>query len=122
MFSAIVKGTNSSFQKSMTFCRGIYLKKVMKLLAFIFEHPSYELKIERQCRRTRILLSIIKIIFLISQSKYILWVLKSRAPMMHLNEKVFLSPQNMLTCFGCSKETYQDMFWVLKRIFLFRLS
>ena len=29
------------FQKSMTFCRSIYVKKVMKLLAFIFEQPSY---------------------------------------------------------------------------------
>ena len=27
----------SSFQKGMTFCRSIYVKKVMKLLAFIFE-------------------------------------------------------------------------------------
>ena len=25
----------------MTFCRSIYVKKVMKLLAFIFEQPSY---------------------------------------------------------------------------------
>ena len=36
MFGAILKTTNSSFQKSMTFCRSIYVKKVMKLLAFIF--------------------------------------------------------------------------------------
>ena len=35
------KGENSSFQKGMTFCRSIYMKKVMKLLAFIFEQPSY---------------------------------------------------------------------------------
>ena len=41
MFGAILKATNSSFQKSMTFCRSIYVKKVMKLLAFIFEQPSY---------------------------------------------------------------------------------
>ena len=41
MFGAILKGTNSSFQKGMLFCRGIYVKKVMKLLAFIFEQPSY---------------------------------------------------------------------------------
>ena len=41
MFSVILKATNSSFQKGMTFCRSIYLKKVMKLLAFIFEQPSY---------------------------------------------------------------------------------
>ena len=25
----------------MAFCRSIYVKKVMKLLAFIFEQPSY---------------------------------------------------------------------------------
>ena len=38
MFGAILKTTNSSFQKGITFCRSIYVKKVMKLLAFIFEH------------------------------------------------------------------------------------
>ena len=37
MFGAILKATNSSFQKGLTFCRSIYVKKVMKLLAFIFE-------------------------------------------------------------------------------------
>ena len=41
MFGAILKATNSSFQKGMAFCRSIYVKKVMKLLAFIFEQPSY---------------------------------------------------------------------------------
>ena len=41
MFSAILKATNSSFQKGMTFCRNIYVKKVIKLLSFIFEQPSY---------------------------------------------------------------------------------
>ena len=41
MFGAILKATNSSFQKGMTYCRSIYVKKVMKLLAFIFEQPSY---------------------------------------------------------------------------------
>ena len=41
MFGTILKATNSSFQKGMTFCRSIYMKKVMKLLAFIFEQPSY---------------------------------------------------------------------------------
>ena len=41
MFGAILKATNSSFQKGMIFCRSIYVKKVMKLLAFIFEQPSY---------------------------------------------------------------------------------
>ena len=41
MFSAISKAWNSSFQKVMAFCRNISVKKVMKLLAFIFEQPSY---------------------------------------------------------------------------------
>ena len=41
MFGCILKATNSSFQKGMTFCRSVYVKKVMKLLAFIFEQPSY---------------------------------------------------------------------------------
>ena len=41
MFGAIFKATNSSFQKGMIYCRSTYVKKVMKLLAFIFEHPSY---------------------------------------------------------------------------------
>ena len=41
MFCAILKATNSSFQKGMTFCRSIYVKKVTKLLAFIFEQSSY---------------------------------------------------------------------------------
>ena len=45
MFGAILKATKSSFQKGMTFCRSIYVKKVMKLLAFIFEQPSYSLTI-----------------------------------------------------------------------------
>ena len=43
MFGANLKVTNSSFQKGMTFCRCIYVKKVMKLLAFIFEQSSYDL-------------------------------------------------------------------------------
>ena len=38
MFGAIPKATISSFQKGMAFCLSIYIKKVMKLLAFIFEH------------------------------------------------------------------------------------
>ena len=54
MFGAISKATNSSFQKGMTFCRSIYMKKVMKLLAFIFEQPSYRL----QFRNNIILLSL----------------------------------------------------------------
>ena len=41
MIGAILKATNSSFQKGMAFCPSIYVKKVMKLLAFIFEQPSY---------------------------------------------------------------------------------
>ena len=47
MFGAILKATNSSFQKCMTFCRSIYAKKVMKLLAFIFEQPSYVLRLSK---------------------------------------------------------------------------
>ena len=42
MFGAIFKATNSSFQKGMTFIRRIYVKKFMKLLAFLFEQPSYK--------------------------------------------------------------------------------
>ena len=41
MFGAILTATNSSFQEDMTLCRSNYVKKVMKLLAFIFEQPSY---------------------------------------------------------------------------------
>ena len=40
MFGAILKVTNSSFQKGIAFCRNTYVKKVIKLLAFIFEQPS----------------------------------------------------------------------------------
>ena len=43
MFGVILKATNSSFQKGMTLCCSVYVKKVMKLLAFIFEQPSYVL-------------------------------------------------------------------------------
>ena len=42
MFGAILKATKISFQKGMTFCHSVYVKKVMKLLAFIFEQPSYQ--------------------------------------------------------------------------------
>ena len=35
MFGAILKATNSSFQKSMTFCCSIYVEKVNKLLTCI---------------------------------------------------------------------------------------
>ena len=41
MFGASLKATNSFFQKGMTLSRSIYVKKVVKLLAFIFEQPSY---------------------------------------------------------------------------------
>ena len=41
MFDVILKATNSSFQRGMIFSLSIYIKKVMKLLAFIFEEPSY---------------------------------------------------------------------------------
>ena len=41
MFDASLKATNSYLQKRITFCRSTYVKKVMKLVAFIFEHPSY---------------------------------------------------------------------------------
>ena len=41
MIGAILKVTNGSLQKSMIFCRSIYAKKVLELLAFIFEQPSY---------------------------------------------------------------------------------
>ena len=44
MFGIILKVTIGSFQKGMTFCRSIYVKKGMKLLALIFEQPSYPIK------------------------------------------------------------------------------
>ena len=47
VFGVILKATNSSFQKCITFCRSIYVKKAMKLLAFIFEQPSYEYKLSK---------------------------------------------------------------------------
>ena len=49
MFGAILKATKISFQKGMTFCHSVYVKKVMKLLAFIFEQPSYA--VVRACIR-----------------------------------------------------------------------
>ena len=49
MFGAILKATNSSFQKGMTFCHSVYVKKVMKLLAFIFEQPSYIRELKNEC-------------------------------------------------------------------------
>ena len=50
MHGAILKATNCSFQKGMTFCRSICVKKTRRLLAFIFEQPSYlykEIKFKR---------------------------------------------------------------------------
>ena len=41
MFGAILNGRNSSFQKGMTLCRSIYVKKIIKLRSFIFEQLSY---------------------------------------------------------------------------------
>ena len=41
MLEAILKATNSSYQEGMIFGRSTYVKKIMKLLAFIFEQPSY---------------------------------------------------------------------------------
>ena len=41
MFGVILKAANRYFQKGMTFCHSIYVKEVMKLLAFIFEQLSY---------------------------------------------------------------------------------
>ena len=42
MFGAILKATNSAFQKGIIFCHSIYVKKVMKQPAFIFEQSSYQ--------------------------------------------------------------------------------
>ena len=39
MLGAILKVTESSFLKGITFCRSIYVQKVMKLLAFILNSP-----------------------------------------------------------------------------------
>ena len=46
MFGAILKATNSSFQKGMPFCHSAYVKKVMKLLAFIFDSYSLQFQIK----------------------------------------------------------------------------
>ena len=54
MFGAILKVTNSFFQKAMTFCRSIYVKKVTKLLAFIFEQPSYQAADKVSCSSTHL--------------------------------------------------------------------
>ena len=50
MFGAIIKATDSSVHKGIPFCCSIYVQKVMKLLAFIFEQPSYIYKNERRQR------------------------------------------------------------------------
>ena len=58
MSGAILKATNSSFQECMTFCRSIYMKKVIELHAFIFEQPSYinptEHKISTAYKKTKV--------------------------------------------------------------------
>ena len=59
MFGVILKAINSSFQKGITFCRSIYVKKVMKPLAFIFEQPSYVYVSAYRCSVLSTLLSII---------------------------------------------------------------
>ena len=56
MVGVILKATNSYFQKGMTFCRCIYVKKVMKLLAFIFEQPSYFIKCKENARIDAVLM------------------------------------------------------------------
>ena len=45
IFGVSLKVTKSSFQKRITFCRNKNnVKKVMKLVAFVFEHPLYQKK------------------------------------------------------------------------------
>ena len=41
MFGVILNATNSSSQKGMFFVLAYYMKKIMKLLAFKIEQPSY---------------------------------------------------------------------------------
>ena len=43
-FGASLKVTSNPLKKRIPFCRSIYVTKVMKLLAFIFEQPSYNSK------------------------------------------------------------------------------
>ena len=45
MFGAILKATNSYFQKGMRFYHSIYVTKVMKLLVLIFEKPSHNISL-----------------------------------------------------------------------------
>ena len=47
MFGVSLKATNSSLQKRLTFSCSIYVKKVIKLVAFIFEHPHTSIKRNR---------------------------------------------------------------------------
>ena len=54
MLGAFSKATNNSFQKGMTFCRSIYVKKVMKLLAFIFEQSLYQVEIKLPFRNDNV--------------------------------------------------------------------
>ena len=44
MFGTILTATKCSFQKGTACCRSTYVKKVMMLLAFIFEQPSYNIE------------------------------------------------------------------------------
>ena len=55
MFGAILKATNSSFQKGMTFYRSIYVTKVMKQRALIFEQPSHFFYMSNLLRKSTIL-------------------------------------------------------------------
>ena len=41
MFGACLRTTKSSSKKRITFCRSIYIQKDIKMVAFIFENPSY---------------------------------------------------------------------------------
>ena len=56
MSVSFLKAINSSFQNGMTFCRSIYLQKVMKLLAFIFEQPSYNNEAYNPSEKCRVIL------------------------------------------------------------------
>ena len=58
IFGAILKATDSSFQKGITFCRSIYVKKVMKLLAFIFEQQYIKQYIVRHTRNKNLFFTI----------------------------------------------------------------
>ena len=80
MFGAILKVTNSSFRKGMTYCRSVFLKKVIKLLAFIFEQSSYSVLYAKfilprivqysQHHFEASLLALTKLKFILSSSRY----------------------------------------------------